>query len=1814
MLESQESVVQPLQAPSQDQSQSEMLEKKMMEERDSRLSSTPVAIVGMASLLPRSEDLAAYWNNILREVDCITEVPDSRWDTDAYYDPNPRAVDKTYCKRGGFVPDIDFNPMEFGLPPNVLEATDISQLLSLVIARQAMDDAGYGTDKEFSREKTGVVLGAVGRQLSGPLWARLQYPVWERVLKSSGLSETETQALVEKMKLAYISWQENSFPGMLSNVISGRITNRFDFGGLNCTLDAACASSLAALRMAIDELTNHRADMMLTGGVDPDNSAFTYLCFSKTPALSLKQASKPFDVDSDGIMLGEGVGMVVLKRLADAERDGDRIYAVIKGLGTSSDGRYKSIYAPRPAGQVKALERAYEDADISPATVGLVEAHGTGTKAGDPAEFEALKAVFAQGGASKQSVALGSVKSQIGHTKTAAGVASLIKTALALHHKVLPPTINVSQPSPKLKIEDSPFYLNTKLRPWILPENAPPRRAGVSSFGFGGTNFHVVLEEYQFEQTEPYRVNPVPCPVMLFADTPAALLAKAERVMVDLRSPTAQEAYIDLVEASRSQSIPAATARVGFVADDLEEATRKLKTAIGLLKTQSGDRWEHPQGIFYRSTGLTHEGEVVALFSGQGSQYLDMGQTLAVNFPEMRRIYGRLDRLMAADGLKPISEVVYARSVFSEAAQEAQVQQLRQTEYAQPAIGAFSAGLYQLLSQAGFKPDFVAGHSFGELTALLAAGVLSEDDYCKLVKSRGQAMAAPNDSSFEAGTMLAVQGDVSRLELLLQAHSDITIANFNSPQQVVLAGSTAAIAKVETVLQAADFATIPLPVSAAFHTELVGHAQAPFAKTVEQVTFKPAQIPVYANVTGALYPAGAEAMKGLLKQQMTSQVKFKQEIESIYAAGGRCFVEFGPKRVLTNLVSEVLEERPHVAIALNASRHQDSDRQLREAVVKLRVAGLTLANLDPYQLPLTKPKTVSKGKQVMVKINGASYVSEKTKVAFEEALSSSPKISLPEPQIEPQIETARQPEKVAVAAYSHSANGHSTNGHNANGHSNGRRNGHSTQQTAVLDKPPSNGHSSSGHSSSGHSSSGHGSNGRPSNDSSGSIASSNALSSSTGTAKTSTAQANLTNQKKADAQIMDVSNQPSTVPAEQILKSLDQTLAQFGQHQSHISRTHEQYLDNHRDYTQAASQLMQQQQQMFTAKQGIDAATRDCSERSLMTFHNYQQETLRVHERYLTDQLDCAKHFFELGYHTYQGLMVTTTASATAPATTTAPATAPAVAPTKLSTAVALMDATPAAPTVPSTEPPTASPTAPPPMPTVVSKVSSVPPAPSEQLPSAASPAAAEMESALLAIVSDKTGYPVEMLELDMDMEADLGIDSIKRVEILGALQDAFPALPQPDMEELAEQELRTLAQVADFMRSLTAAEFTSSRGEGEFVEAPIEAIPSAKATLKAEPAPTSEPVELPSELPSELPQISASDIQTQLLTIVSDKTGYPVEMLEPDMDMEADLGIDSIKRVEILGALQDAFPELPQPDMEELAEQELRTLAQVASYMQSLGGGASVVTEKKKPSSAVNLALESLPLPRLPAQLQHLPTPDWWEMSQDQICVLTNDGSAVTAQLAQCLLERGWKVAVLGFPTSLIPSPIPLPDGVHRFTLAGASDAELGQSLDAIAAQIGTPTTFIHLHPSTNMPTSEIAFSATDKAIVKQVFFMAKHLKKFLNQSTSRSAFFTIARLDGAFGLAQSSLSEGGKPSEFSPIPAGLFGLTKTLGFEWPSVFCRAMDLSPTLPVQRSVDYILAELHDPNRQLMEVAYGPQGRTTLIAETTKTAKALALTH
>ncbi len=1818
---------------------------------------TPIAIIGVGSLFPKAHSTQEYWDNILRKVDCISDVPPSRWSIEDYYDPNPAAPDKSYCKRGGFIPDIDFDPMEFGLPPNILEVTDVSQLISLVVAREALEDAGYGEDKPFDREHTGCVLGFVGMssKLFTPLMTRLQYPVWEKVLRSAGIAEADVQKITEKMKLAYVNWEENSFPGAIGNVVSGRICNRFDLGGTNCVVDAACGSSLAAVRMAAAELIEGRANMMITGGVDTDNSINSFMCFSKTPAFSRGENVRTFDAESSGMMVGEGLGMIVLKRLADAERDGDRIYAIIQAIGTSSDGRFKSIYAPRPAGQAKAVRRAYAEAGFSPSTVGLIEAHGTGTVAGDPAEFQGINEVFSENNPRKQYIALGSVKSQIGHTKAAAGTASLIKTALALYHKVLPPTINVTRPNPKFDITNTPFYINTETRPWIRAKNGIPRRAGVSSFGFGGTNFHVVLEEYQADHSGAYRLNTVARPVLLSAPDPAQLLAACRAALHSLQGdaaagdPSGALNFTRLAQSSRSLEIPQASARVGFVAETVEEARQALQICVDNLASKPQEAsWEHPRGIYYRKNGLDHKGKVVALFSGQGSQYLEMGRELAVNFPAVREVYAAVDDLFLRDELEPLSSRVYPRPVFDAQEREVLSDALTRTEHAQPAIGSLSVGLYKLLQQAGFQPDFIAGHSFGELTALWAAGVLDENDYYALAKARGKAMSPPEDPNYDAGTMVAVKGEVEKIRAVLADDPEVTLANLNSNDQVVIAGSKQAMARAQQRLNEQGFKTIPLPVSAAFHTPLVGHAQKPFAKAVKAVKFHAPQVRVYANGTAQAHPAEPEAIREALAGHILKPVLFRDEIANIHQAGGEIFVEFGPKNVLTNLVDNILAGKPHLAVALNASPKKDSDRQLREAVIALRVAGLPLLNFDPYQVERAASAPRKKS-PVTVKLNAGYYVSEKTRAAFENALKDGFKISLP--QHLSQTDAAPAAPVAAPAAA-----------------------GAPAPQAAQPSSPtpPQAAYPAQAVAQA------------PLADPASSGAFEHLIdeyqSQQSETLRLHEQYLRMEEEyARAFAQLTQLqtelvskgagSDLQAVVP---LFESLERSMTRFHDHQAETLRVHQRYLETQERFGQSFVQNVQSSAGIHSSAPISHPAPAPLPAQPIPAPHAAPAVT--PSSPAVPARVNGNGHkpapIAEMG-------IISTPFTPAAAAQTNAPqppAPEPAVAPApvgmddgQLKAALlaivsektgypvetleldmdmeadlgidsikrveilggmqAQFPGLPAIDTAVLAELRTlgqivdqfravvlSAPAEP--------AVAAAPaPAPAAQFSLAASPAAqvdaAGISRALLAIVSEKTGYPVETLEMDMDMEADLGIDSIKRVEILGALQTQFPHLPQMDTTTLAE--LRTLGQIVEAMGAVNAAQAAAQA----VAQAPAgEAVPAQAATnepvrqLSQALAPVNDPVQ------AAAPGIQVDTLSTALLTIVSEKTGYPVETLEVDMDMEADLGIDSIKRVEILGALQAQFPDLPKADAAALAE--LRTLGQIIAFMSGAATPAvETVVVTSLPSAGAPVAAnpsvgvaDSSPFEYADAELipfdygveqgivmrRILPAPDAlsFDLPEGHVCLISDDGTPVTPALAHALLEKNWPVVVLRFPEAVVPGRLPLPQGAASVELAEISEPALQASLAQVAGQYGPVAAFIHLtRAGQRIATlsgegSALGAEEGEKSLLKMAFLAAKHLKPVLNEAAEkgRAAFMTVTRLDGEFGL--------GEQADFTPVNGGLFGLVKTLNLEWDAVFCRAVDLSPVLETDRVVSCILAELQDPNLLVTEVGYTQNERSTLV--------------
>ncbi|TVZ77482.1 type I polyketide synthase [Streptomyces sp. BK340] len=862
-----------------------------------------VAVVGMACMFPEAPDLATFWANVVTGHDAVTEVPADRWDPAVHHEAGTTA-----SKWGGFLPRIPFDPLGYGIPPASLGSIEPVQLLSLEAARRALDDAGYGDrGRTFDRSRTSVVFGAeAGSDLSNAATLRAVLPsYYGRV--PDGLEE----------QLPRLT--EDSFPGMLANVISGRIANRLDLGGANYTVDAACASSLAALDVACKELVSGSSDVVLCGGADLHNGINDFVLFSSVHALSPTGRSRAFDGSADGIALGEGVACVVLKRLADAERDGDRVYGVIKGLGSASDGRSLGLTAPRPEGQRAALVRAYRNAGVSPAEVGLVEAHGTGTVVGDRTELTVLSEVFAEAGAETGACALGSVKSQIGHTKCAAGLAGLIKTTLALHTGVKPPTLHLERPNPAWSQEESPFAFHTRAQPWAAP--AAERFAGVSAFGFGGTNFHVVVGAYDGAAPPQQTLDAWPAELFLFRgkDTSAAH-REIEEILRAAESDGRPWRLRDLaLAAARRADTSHEPVRAAVVARDVDDLTGQLRRVLA--------------GEHEPAAGSPVEGgaEVAFLFPGQGSQRPGMLADLLVALPELRH-YLHLGRAHA--------DTLYPPAAFDEAARERHRADLTDTRAAQPALGITGLAAHAFLTAAGVQPDLAAGHSYGELVALSAAGALDPETLLELSTERASAiLAAAGD---EPGTMAAVGAGAETVAGALRAAGapeSVVVANHNSPDQSVISGPTAEVETAVGLLREAGLGVRRIPVACAFHSPVVAAAGERFAKVLADKAVRAPEFPVWANRTAAPYPQDADAVRGELAAQIGAPVAFAAQIEAMYEAGARIFVEAGPGTVLTRLVGRILGDRPHRTVACEPRADSGLPGWL-DALAQLALAGL----------------------------------------------------------------------------------------------------------------------------------------------------------------------------------------------------------------------------------------------------------------------------------------------------------------------------------------------------------------------------------------------------------------------------------------------------------------------------------------------------------------------------------------------------------------------------------------------------------------------------------------------------------------------------------------------------------------------------------------------------------------------------------------------------------------------------------------------------------------------------------------------------------
>jgi acyl transferase domain-containing protein/NAD(P)H-dependent flavin oxidoreductase YrpB (nitropropane dioxygenase family)/NAD(P)-dependent dehydrogenase (short-subunit alcohol dehydrogenase family) len=898
-----------------------------------------IAIIGMACLLPKADGVETYWDNILNKSVALMEIPDHRWDWRLYFTEDRQAKDSIYSRWGGFMDDLVFEPARFGIPPKSVASVDTMQLMALEVARRTLADAGYEM-RPFDRERASVIIGCSG----GVGDVGMQYGVRSEVPRFQGdLSDTLACCLPE--------WTEDTFAGILPNVVAGRIANRLDLGGVNFTTDAACASSMAAIYQGVVALTTGGSDFVITGGVDTSQSPFCYMCFSQTQALSPRGVCDTFDKGADGIVIAEGIAMIAMKRLCDAERDGDRIYAVIKGVGAGSDGRAKGLTAPEPDGQLRAMQRAYDHSGFGPDAVTMFEAHGTGTVAGDTAELESTTRLLKSAGCGEHHAAIGSVKTLIGHTKATAGAAGLIKAALALHHRVLPPHFPVKQPNSILQQEGSPLYLSDEAMPWFS-RKGKKRRAAASAFGFGGTNFHVVLEAYDDEYRPWIRsaAGPKrPAELFVWAAEDRSQLADRMSQLRDLLGEGSHPSMQRLALKLAKKWTPSA-ATMAFVALDIGDLKQKLDARVAFLK---GDQQRPPSGIHYGSS-LDRQGKLAVLFSGQGAQYTYMFRELAMHFPVFRRYIEQADELLEADFRRSFAEpgqlsrFIYPRAAYTSEAKTAAEKTLRRTDIAQPALGAVGAGLWELMRGIGLDPDMLAGHSYGEFLALYATGFLDFPELMRLSQKRGRLIVEATEAARSGlGTMAAVQASREVVQEKISGITDLVIANHNAPAQCVVAGSESAVQEASDRFEQAGIFTHRIPVAAAFHSPLIQPAQVAFADVLAKCNWQCPDMPIalYSNTIGDRHPEDSQAIKEIMIRHLVEPVEFVRQIEAMYRDGARVFVELGPKSVLTGLVRHTLRKSPHTAVAINGGKTDlagmlDACGQLLCAGVKLEIDKL----------------------------------------------------------------------------------------------------------------------------------------------------------------------------------------------------------------------------------------------------------------------------------------------------------------------------------------------------------------------------------------------------------------------------------------------------------------------------------------------------------------------------------------------------------------------------------------------------------------------------------------------------------------------------------------------------------------------------------------------------------------------------------------------------------------------------------------------------------------------------------------------------------
>ncbi len=911
--------------------------------------SRDIAIIGMDCLFPGAPDIQTYWANIVQSRDCITAAPKS-WDGDKYLDEKSREYNRIYTTRGGFIDDlVAFNPFEFGIMPNVIEGSDPEHYLVLRLAKNALDDAGYG-EKAFNRERTGVILGRAVIANRGNVTIFNQGLVIDQTLNlikqlMPSSSPKELDEIESDLKNSIPRITAENVVGTVPNLASSRIANRLDLMGTNFNVDCACASSLIALDAAISELLRNRCDMMLVGGIQTTVPPPIFMVFCQLQALSRRTSLRPFDKNADGTMLGEGLGMLVLKRREDAERDGDRIYAVIKEVGVASDGKGRGILAPRPEGEALAVRRAYEASGISPLTVDLVEAHGTGTNVGDPIEMNTVKEIFSAPHETVPRCAVGSVKSMIAHTLTAAGIAGVIKCALSLYYKILPPTL-CDEPDPALGLDNTAVYINTATRPWVHG-GIQPRRAGVNSFGFGGINSHALLEEAagaaEYRDADFHlREDEV---LVVGAGEKESLVGRLKGIK-DFIQSNPSVTILDLANALALAYAPDLPFRIALVVKDQNDLVEKIDRASKKLMAPDGRQIMDQRGIYYTETPMASQGKLAVLFPGEGSQYKNMMLDLCKSFPRVRERFDLADRINVELGQSPLpSQVAYPPIHASKEFHFMTDKAIWRMDYAIPLVRAANQAMFGLLTDLGIEPDCLAGHSIGDDSALFATGILKAGSLAEQVAYQKESTRINNQAmTLIPRAKLMTVGATSPetvSEALKAAGGRILVSMDNCRNQVVLCGSEEDMSRAFDFFASKGGVCSYMEFDRGYHTPAYEPVCEEFRKVNHLLDVHAPRIPVYSCMIAGQYPNDPEKIRKIMVDQWAKPVRFRETIEKMYQDGVRIFVESGARGNLTHFVADILNDRPHLAVAGNDFRRSGTSA-IHHLVAQLIVNGVSL--------------------------------------------------------------------------------------------------------------------------------------------------------------------------------------------------------------------------------------------------------------------------------------------------------------------------------------------------------------------------------------------------------------------------------------------------------------------------------------------------------------------------------------------------------------------------------------------------------------------------------------------------------------------------------------------------------------------------------------------------------------------------------------------------------------------------------------------------------------------------------------------------------